>query len=79
MPTSLSLHFWEMQGYFDEMQGGVRAKSCQISKAWMGLSLIQDQGGYPSLAKGGESLWHPGSAVRSRAIPITLRRGRGGR
>jgi hypothetical protein len=34
MQTSLSLHFWEMQGDFDKMQGrGKRspAKNCQMS------------------------------------------------
>jgi hypothetical protein len=53
MPTRLSLHFWEMQGDFGKMQGGGKhnpAKSCQISKAWIGLSLIQEQGGYASSA-----------------------------
>ena len=51
--TGLSLHFWEMQGDFDEMQGGDKnnpAKSYQISRGWMGLSLLQEQGGYHSLA-----------------------------
>ena len=42
-----------MQGDFAEMQGGgIRSpvKNCQISKAWMGISLLEEQGGYPSLA-----------------------------
>jgi hypothetical protein len=53
MPTSLSLQFGEMQGDFDEMQGGGKrnpAETLWISEAWMGLSLLQEQGGYPSLA-----------------------------
>src|ERR1039458_22972 len=57
-PHRLSLHFWEMQGEFDEMQGGGKrspAKNSQISKAWMGFSLLQEQGDYPCLA-GSESL-----------------------
>jgi len=53
MRTRLSLHFCEMQGDFDEMQGGGKrnpAKSRRISEAWMGFSLLQEQGGYPRLA-----------------------------
>jgi len=49
MRTRLSLHFWEMQGDFDEMQGGGKhnqAKSRRISEAWMGFSLLHKQGGY---------------------------------
>jgi hypothetical protein len=40
MPTSLSLHFWGMQGDFGKMQGGGKrnpVKSCQIPRAWMGV------------------------------------------
>jgi hypothetical protein len=47
--TGLSLHFGELQGDFDEMQGGGKrnpAKSGQISEGWMELSLLQEQGGY---------------------------------
>ena len=48
--TRLSLQIPEMQGDLGEMQGGVRrhpAKSSQISKAWVRLSLLEEQGGYP--------------------------------
>ena len=40
---------WEMQGVFDEMQGGVKlnsAKIDQISVAWDEASLLVEQGGY---------------------------------
>jgi hypothetical protein len=46
--TCLSLHFWEMQGDFDKMQGDhnrSRAKSRRISTGWMRLSLREEQGG----------------------------------
>jgi len=42
-----SLPNWEMQGNFDEMQGGVEpnpAKSCLISSVWMVLSLLPGAG-----------------------------------
>src|ERR1035438_1089412 len=49
MRTRLSLHFWEMQGDFDVMQGGGKrspAKSRRISEAWMGFSLLHEHGSY---------------------------------
>ena len=42
-----------MQGDFPEMQGVGKfdpAKSRRISEAWMGFSLLQEQGDYPCLA-----------------------------
>jgi len=53
MRTRLSLHFWEMQGDSDEMQGrrqAYPAKNDWISIIWTGPSLLLEQGGYPSLA-----------------------------
>jgi hypothetical protein len=48
-----SLQFLEMQGDFDEMQGGHQAfpaKSDWISIIWTGPSLLPEQGGYDFLA-----------------------------
>jgi hypothetical protein len=42
---------WEMQGDLDEMQGGGKhkqAKCRQISIVWIGLFLLQEQGGFGS-------------------------------
>ena len=47
--TYLSLQFWEMQGDFGQLQGGAKphlAKSHQISRVWMEVSLLKEQGDY---------------------------------
>jgi hypothetical protein len=44
-----SLQFWEMQGDSGELQGGAKphlAKSHQISRVWLGVSLLKEQGDY---------------------------------
>jgi hypothetical protein len=44
-----SLQFWEMQGDSGESQGGAKAhvaKNHQISRIWMGVSLLKEQGDY---------------------------------
>ena len=69
MPTCLFPANWEKQGEFGEMQGDAKlelAKNDQISIAWMGISLLKEQGSYAFLAGTSANHDHGSESMRAR-------------